>query len=129
MVEGQAGAREGPQEAQRQVLVREPREDAAVHEIPDTEPCTAEVVEGEGAWSDPFEEPFEPQAMEDSLGEGSSPALLGTTLIVVVDHELQSFVVAINKNPKAPIFQVADVGVVEDLLDFVPVLTEKIQEG
>lgn len=39
------------------------------------------------------------------------------------------FIVAVNKNPKAPIFQVADVGVVEDLLDFVPVLTEKIQEG
>ena len=39
------------------------------------------------------------------------------------------FIVAVNKNPKAPIFQVADVGVVEDLLDFVPVLTEKIQEA
>jgi len=39
------------------------------------------------------------------------------------------FIVAVNKNPKAPIMQVADVGVVEDLLDFVPVLTEKIQEG
>ena len=38
-------------------------------------------------------------------------------------------IVAINKNPKAPIFQMADVGIVEDLLDFVPVLTEKIQEG
>jgi electron transfer flavoprotein alpha subunit len=39
------------------------------------------------------------------------------------------FIVAVNKNPKAPIFQVADVGVVEDLLEFVPVLTEKIQQG
>jgi electron transfer flavoprotein alpha subunit len=39
------------------------------------------------------------------------------------------FIVAVNKNPKAPIFQVADVGVVEDLLDFVPVLTEKIEES
>ena len=39
------------------------------------------------------------------------------------------YVVAVNKNPKAPIFQVADVGVVADLLDFVPVLTEKIQES
>ena len=35
--------------------------------------------------------------MEDSLGEGSSPALYGNTLVVVVDHELQSFVVAIDK--------------------------------
>ncbi|MGD2096199.1 MAG: electron transfer flavoprotein subunit alpha/FixB family protein [Desulfobacterales bacterium] len=39
------------------------------------------------------------------------------------------YIVAVNKNPKAPIFQVADVGVVDDLLDFVPVLTEKIKEG
>jgi electron transfer flavoprotein alpha subunit len=39
------------------------------------------------------------------------------------------FIVAVNKNPKAPIFQVADVGVIDDLLDFVPVLTEKVQES
>jgi electron transfer flavoprotein alpha subunit len=37
--------------------------------------------------------------------------------------------VAVNKNPKAPIFQVADVGIVEDILEFMPELTEKIQEG
>ena len=40
---------------------------------------------------------FEPQAMEDSLGEGSSPALFGDTLVIVVDTERQSFVVAIDK--------------------------------
>ena len=39
------------------------------------------------------------------------------------------FIIAVNKNPKAPIFQVADVGVIEDILEFVPELTEKIQEG
>jgi electron transfer flavoprotein alpha subunit len=37
------------------------------------------------------------------------------------------FIVAVNKNAKAPIFQVADVGVVADILDFVPELTEKIE--
>lgn len=38
------------------------------------------------------------------------------------------FLVAINKNPKAPIFQVADVGVVADLLEFLPALTNRIRE-
>lgn len=40
---------------------------------------------------------FIPQAMEDSLGEGSSPALFGETLVIVVDQETQSFVLAIDK--------------------------------
>jgi electron transfer flavoprotein alpha subunit len=39
------------------------------------------------------------------------------------------FLIAVNKNPKAPIFQVADVGVVDDLLEFLPVLTGKVRES
>jgi electron transfer flavoprotein alpha subunit len=38
------------------------------------------------------------------------------------------FIVAVNKNPKAPIFQDADVGIVEDILNFIPELTEKIND-
>ncbi|HDL07908.1 MAG TPA: electron transfer flavoprotein subunit alpha/FixB family protein [Desulfobacteraceae bacterium] len=38
------------------------------------------------------------------------------------------FIVAVNKNIKAPIFQFADVGVVADILEFMPELTEKINE-
>ena len=38
------------------------------------------------------------------------------------------FIVAVNKNPKAPIFQVADVGIEEDILEFMPALAEAIND-
>jgi electron transfer flavoprotein alpha subunit len=38
------------------------------------------------------------------------------------------FIVAINKNPKAPIFRVADVGIVDDLLEFLPALAARVRE-
>lgn len=38
------------------------------------------------------------------------------------------FIIAINKNPKAPIFQVADIGIVDDILEFLPQLTNRIRE-
>lgn len=37
-------------------------------------------------------------------------------------------VIAVNKDPKAPIFSVANYGIVADLFKFVPVLKEKIKE-
>ena len=39
------------------------------------------------------------------------------------------FIIAVNKNPKAPIFQMADIGIVEDIQDFMPELTDKIKEA
>ena len=38
------------------------------------------------------------------------------------------FIIAINKNPKAPIFQIADIGIVDDMLEFLPELTNKVRE-
>jgi electron transfer flavoprotein alpha subunit len=38
------------------------------------------------------------------------------------------FLVAINKNPKAPIFRVADVGIVDDLVEFLPALAARVRE-
>jgi len=38
------------------------------------------------------------------------------------------FIVAINKNPKAPIFRVAEVGIVDDILEFLPALAARVRE-
>jgi electron transfer flavoprotein alpha subunit len=38
------------------------------------------------------------------------------------------FIVAIDKNPKAPIFRVADVGIVDDILEFLPAMTSRVRE-
>jgi electron transfer flavoprotein alpha subunit len=37
-------------------------------------------------------------------------------------------IIAINKNPNAPIFRVAGIGVVDDILEFLPELTRRVQQ-
>jgi len=47
----------------------------------------------------------------------------------VVGMDASGVIIAVNRDPQAPIFNVADYGVMDDILEFVPELVELIENG
>ena len=67
-----------------------------------------------------------------SVAAGASPKLyMGCGVSGALHHimgmDTAKVIVAVNKDPNAPIFQYADYGIVEDLFSFLPAFKEELK--
>ena len=79
----------------------------------------------DSGWVEPFRQ-------IRSSGQNVSPKLyfslgISGAILHVVGMKASNNILAINKDPDAPIFEIADYAVVWDLLDIIPKLIEALQ--
>lgn len=96
----------------------------------------ATVLEGQVGWTRPVVEDFKWFPGTEWIGLSGQKIGPDLSILVGISGAIQyiagiraaKIIVAINNNPNAPVFEYADYGIVRDLYEFIPVLTEILKK-